>query len=227
MTEAEQQALCRCSLFSGMHPDEIRLLLHCVGGGVVHYEKNAVLWHPGQQVAACAVVLSGVLRAETVSVGGGRTVAAWHRAGALVGDILMASPDRGSPVYVIAAERAAVLLLPFSKVMGGCGQCCPAHARLRENLIQEIAQKYWLLRQRVGYLSIAGLRGRIAAFLLDRAGSSDTFSLGMTREEMADFLCVNRSALSRELSRMKQEGLIDFYRDSFRILKKESCREGF
>ena len=53
-------------------------------------------------------------------------------------------------------------------------------------------------------------------------GDSDTVSLGMTREEMADFLCVNRSALSRELSRMKQAGLIDCYRDTFRILKKES-----
>ena len=222
MTESEQEALSRCGLFSGMTAGEVGQLLHCVGDGVKHYEKNAVLWHPGQQVSACAVVLSGVLRAEMVRADGTRTVAAWHRAGALVGDILMASPDRGSPVYVIAAERAAVLLLPFSKVMGGCFQCCPAHARLRENLIQEIAQKYWAMRQRVEYLSLSSLRERIFAYLMDRAGDSDTVSLGMTREEMADFLCVNRSALSRELSRMKQAGLIDCYRDTFRILKKES-----
>lgn len=58
--------------------------------------------------------------------------------------------------------------------------------------------------------------------LLHCVGDSDTVSLGMTREEMADFLCVNRSALSRELSRMKRDGIIDFYRDTFRILKKES-----
>ena len=146
----------------------------------------------------------------------------WHRPGALVGDILMASPDRGSPVYVIAAERAGVLLLPFSKVMGGCSRCCPSHARLRENLIQEIAQKYWAMRQRAEYLSISSLRERILACLTDRTAGGDTVSLGMTREEMADFLCVNRSALSRELSRMKRDGTIDFYRDTFRILKKES-----
>lgn len=222
MTESEQETLSTCGLFSGMTADEVGQLLHCVGDGVKHYEKNAVLWHPGQQVSACAVVLSGVLRAETVRADGTRTVAAWHRAGALVGDILMASPDRGSPVYVIAAERAAVLLLPFSKVMGGCVRCCPAHARLRENLIQEIAQKYWAMRQRVEYLSLSSLRERIFAYLTDRAGDSDTVSLGITREEMADFLCVNRSALSRELSRMKQAGLIDCYRDTFRLLKKNT-----
>lgn len=222
MTESEQEALSKCGLFSGMTADETGQLLHCIGDGIKHYEKNAVLWHPGQQVSACAVVLSGVLRAETVRADGTRTVAAWHRAGALVGDILMASPDRGSPVYVIAAERAAVLLLPFSKVMGGCFRCCPAHDRLRENLIQEIAQKYWAMRQRAEYLSLSSLRERIFAYLTDRAGDSDTVSLGMTREEMADFLCVNRSALSRELSRMKQAGLIDCYRDTFRILKKDT-----
>lgn len=222
MTKEKLQALLKCGLFAGMTQQEAEQLLHCVGGGVLHYEKNTVLWHPGQQVDACAVVLSGVLRAETVRADGMRTVVAWHRAGALVGDILMASPDRGSPVYVIAAEQAGVLLLPFSKVMGGCSRCCPSHARLRENLIQEIAQKYWAMRQRAEYLSLSSLRGRIFACLTDRAAGGDTVSLGMTREEMADFLCVNRSALSRELSRMKRDGIIDFYRDTFRILKKES-----
>lgn len=77
------------------------------------------------------------------------------------------------------------------------------------------------MRQRAEYLSISSLRERILAYLTDRAAGGDTVFLGMTREEMADFLCVNRSALSRELSRMKQDGLIDFYLDSFRILKKE------
>lgn len=221
MTKEEQQALLKCGLFAGMTQQEAEQLLHCVGGGVLHYEKNTVLWHPGQQVDACAVVLSGVLRAETVTAGGTRAVTSWHRPGALVGDILMASPDRGSPVYVIAAEQAGVLLLPFSKVMGGCSRCCPSHAQLRENLIQEIAQKYWAMRQRAEYLSISSLRERIFACLTDRAAGGDTVSLGMTREEMADFLCVNRSALSRELSRMKRDGIIDFYRDTFRILKRE------
>lgn len=218
MTQNEMEALSRCRLFSGMSAMEREALLHCVGGDVTHYEKNAVLWYPGQQIAACAVVLSGALRAETVSDAGERSVIAWHRAGSLVGDILMASPDRGSPVYVIAAEPSAVLRLPFSKVMGGCPNCCGAHVRLRENLMGEIAVKYWALRQRLDYLSIPSLRGRILAFLTDRAGEGGTVTLGLTREDMADFLSVNRSALSRELSRMKQEGLIDVCRDTFRLL---------
>ena len=72
MTKEEQQALLKCGLFAGMTGQEAEQLLHCVGGGVLHYEKNTVLWHPGQQVDTCAVVLSGELRAETVTAGGGR-----------------------------------------------------------------------------------------------------------------------------------------------------------
>ena len=105
--------------------------------------------------------------------------------------------------------------------MGGCGECCSAHSRLRENLIGQIAQKYWAQRRRLGYLSVSSLRGRIAMYLLDCSGGAATFCLGLSRENMADYLCVNRSALSRELGRMKRDGLIDFYRDTFRILDAE------
>lgn len=221
MTEAEREALLRCGLFAGISPAAVERLLQCIRGDVVHYEKNHVLWPAGQRLTACAVVLSGALRAETVTEDGRHTLVAWQEPGALVGDILMASSKQGSPVYVIAAENTDVFLLPFERVMGGCPNCCPAHALLRENLVREIAAKYWVLHRRLDYLTISSLRGRIMALLQDRAPESGPFSLGMTRENMADFLFVNRSALSRELSRMKQDGLIDCYRDTFQILKEK------
>ena len=220
MEEKERSALLSCGLFFGIGSGQAEVLLKCLGGETVHCEKNAVLWSAGQQVSRCAVVLSGMVWAEAVRTDGTRTLVACHGAGGLVGDILMASPESVSPVYVIAAEPSEILLIPFSAVMGGCSKCCPAHEKLRENLVQEIARKYWAQRRRLGYLAIGSLRGRIAAFLLDRS-SGGAFSLGMSREDMADYLCVNRSALSRELSRMKKSGLIDCYRDTFRILKRE------
>lgn len=224
MEEKERSALLSCGLFSGIGAAQAEALLKCLGGETVHCEKNAVLWSAGQRVSRCAVVLSGMVRAETVRTDGTRTLVACHSAGGLVGDILMASPESVSPVYVIAAEPSEILLIPFSAMMGGCPKCCPAHERLRENLVQEIARKYWAQRRRLGYLAVGSLRGRIAAFLLDRS-SGGAFSLGMSREDMADYLCVNRSALSRELSRMKRDGLIDCYRDTFRILKREGLEQ--
>lgn len=222
MTEKEMEILRSCGLFAGISQPELERLLGCLGADTGYFEKNAILYHQGQAVTSCAVILSGAVRAEAVNAAGQHTLIACHGSGVLVGDVLMSTPGGVSPVYVIAAEPTRLLQLPFRKIMDGCGQCCPAHARLRENLIGQIAQKYWAQRRRLGYLSVSSLRGRIARFLLDRTQGASTFSLGLSRENMADYLCVNRSALSRELGRMKQEGLLDYCRDTFRILDREA-----
>lgn len=224
MTKQELETLAVCGLFCGIERPE--RMLGCLHGEYAEYAKNDILWRIGDPVHSCAVILSGSVRAETVNAAGQHTLMAHHGPGALVGDILMATPGGKSPVYVIASGDTTVLLLPFQQIMGGCANCCPEHLRLRENLISEIARKYWAQRQRMGCLAQNSLRSRIAMYLLERAGTTDTpFSLGIRREDMADYLCVNRSAMSRELSRMKTDGLIDFYRDTFRLLDKAALQK--
>lgn len=227
MTQKEKNILLRCGLFQGMEPRETEKLLVCLRGEKAHYEKNAIVWHMGDEIRACAVILSGALRAEAVNPAGEHTLIARHKAGGLVGDVLMATPGGTSPVYVIAEENTTLFFLPFGAVMGSCPNCCAAHGRLRENLIGEIARKYWGQRRRMRWLSEHSLRKRIAMYLLDRLGEgeSGTLSLGIRREDLAEELCVNRSALSRELGRMKAEGLLDYYRDSFRIPSAAALRE--
>lgn len=224
MTEKEKEVLFACGLFSEIPTGEAERLLTCLHGEEAHYEKNAVVWHMGDPVSACAVVLSGTLRAETVNAAGEHSLMACHRAGGLVGDVLMATPGGRSPVYVVAEEAANVFFLPYSQIMDGCPRCCGAHRCLRENLLSEIARKFWAQRQRIRCLSTQSLRSRIAMHLLElsREAGSATFTVSGTREDLADYLCVNRSALCRELSRMKQEGLIDYYRDTFRIQSPEA-----
>ena len=143
-----------------------------------------------------------------------------HGPGALVGDVLMATRDTKSPVDVIAAQNTAALFLPYRAMMASCAHACEHHALLRENLLAEIAEKYWRLRRRAEYLARHSLRARIAAFLLDAAADAggNTFSLGMRREDLAAYLGANRSALCRELSRLRAEGWIDCCRDSVRLI---------
>ena len=148
---------------------------------------------------------------------------ATHRPGALVGDVLMATPGSKSPVYVVASEDTELMFLPFHRIMSGCESCCAWHTKLRENLVSEIAMKFWAQRRRTLYLCAKSLRQRIAMRLYDeyQKNGSLTFSLGGTREDLADYLGANRSALSREIGRMKEEGILDFYKDTFRILSLE------
>lgn len=215
--------LHNCALFQGITHDELFSLLDCLHTQTVFLEKNAFLWQIGDKVDACALVLSGSLRAESVDDSGKPNIMATHGPGALVGDVLMATPQGRSPVYVVANENSSLLILPYRHIMSGCSKCCQSHTRLRENLMGEIAQKFWFQRRKAAYLSQRSLRKRIAMYLMDesRSRGSTTFSLGITRENMANLLSVNRSALSRELSRMKSDRLIDCYRDTFRILNTD------
>lgn len=224
MTDREKKVLLNCALFDGIADKE--KVLRCLQPEEAHFEKNQIIWNMGDRVQSCAVILSGAVRAESVNPAGEHNLMARHGAGSLVGDVLMSTPGGTSPVYVIASQPVTLIFLAFSAIMGGCSRCCPEHLQLRENLIAQIARKFWVQRQRMQYLSLHSLRGRIASYLLDRGKEQGTamLTIGGTREDLADFLCVNRSALSRELGRMKQEGILDFYRETFRILDPDALR---
>ena len=142
----------------------------------------------------------------------------------MFGDMLMATDNGKSPVTVEALEEARVLFVPFESIMAAPGDF---GNRLRINLLHELSARYWALNRKVRYLSERSLRGRIALFLLDAARDQGglTFTLPMTRESMASLLGVNRSALSRELSRMEKDGLLAVYRGSFRLLSREGLED--
>lgn len=219
-TDTERSALLRCPLFARIAPNDVFALTECLGAAERRYERGEALWLTGDAVSACAVVLSGGVRAESLLPSGERSLTAVHSPGALVGDVLMATRDKKSPVDVIAAQNTAALFLPYRAMMASCAHACEHHALLRENLLAEIAEKYWRLRRRSEYLARHSLRARIAAFLLDAAADAggNTFSLGMRREDLAAYLGANRSALCRELSRLRAEGWIDCCRDSVRLI---------
>lgn len=225
MTLLGKKVLLECGLFRDIAPEALEGLLICLHAEECHYEKGDVILSMGQTVTGCLLILSGAVRAETVNTDGVHTLTAYHTPGALVGDVLMATPDSTSPVYVLAAEHTTLLRLPYRRIMGGCAKCCLCHSQLRENLLSEIALKFWAQRRRMTYLSVHSLRGRIALYLLDQ--KEDRFTLGLTRENLADLLCVNRSALCRELGRMQAEGLIQYHRNDFQILDRTGLSRCF
>lgn len=208
------------SLFRGMTEEEIRHLITCLASPVRRYGKGAFIWHAGEKVSHAGIVLSGIVDAVQYHDDGSMHLVARQTAGGVFGDLLMAT-DQPSPVSLQATEEAEVLFLPLDEILTDCGRRCPFHIRLRHNLLQEAADKYWQLHRRLQYLSEQSLRRRILLYLqdcrCDMGGSY--FTIPYTREELAKFLGVNRSALSRELSRLQKEGIIDFHRNSFRILQ--------
>ncbi|MFO7160047.1 MAG: helix-turn-helix domain-containing protein, partial [[Clostridium] cellulosi] len=105
-----------------------------------------------------------------------------------------------------------------------CNNACEFHSRLIQNMLKVLAQKNLFMNNKITYLTLKGMRQKIASYLLSQIEKTgkDRFEIPYSRTELADFLNVDRSAMSRELSRMKKEGLIDFNRNTFSVLDKQA-----
>lgn len=206
-------------LFGGMSEAEIRQLLLCLHAPVRTFGKGTFLWHEGETVTHCGIVLRGTVDAMHYGDDGAEELVARQRAGDVFGELLMAA-QQPSPVSLRCAQEAEVLFLPLEGILGGCEKHCACHTMLRRNLLQKMGETFFHQRRRMVYLSQPSLRRRLLLYLRDvqREHGSDTFTIPYNREELATFLGVNRSALSRELGRMQQEGVLEFYRSSFRMM---------
>ncbi|MBE6038586.1 MAG: Crp/Fnr family transcriptional regulator [Anaerofustis stercorihominis] len=212
--------LKRSALFTGMSDNDINELTRYLDTYTKKYKKGEYVHYCGDNLDRCGIVLSGELQAQNVSYDGEVSISAVNYAGDVFGDLLMSSNSVTSPVDVVAVKDSEVLFIPFGRIMtDGGGE---ALYRLRMNLLGEISEKYFALRKKISYLSASTVREKIVLFLTDRqsVAGKRSFRINISRQQMADILGVNRSALSRELSRMMEEGLIYFDRDYFEILDK-------
>ena len=213
-------ALLSAPLFAGLEPEAVAGFLKTARCRLDSFPRGAILLSQGDSVTAAGLLLSGKIKAYRLNRQGEENLQSVLGPGSTFGDILMATDNGKSPVTVECTEDARVLFVPFDSIMAASGDF---GNQLRINLLHELSARYWALSRKVRYLSERSLRGRIALFLLDAAKDQGglTFTLPMTREAMASLLGVNRSALSRELSRMEKDGLLAVYRGSFRLLDRE------
>ncbi len=213
------------ALFRGIEAAKIAALCRDLGCYRRSYYKGNFLWQQGESVKTAGVVLSGSVQAEKSCADGSTVIVTSHGVGALFGDILMSAEHTGSPVGIVAAEDTQVLFLPSENMMReGISAEHEALERFRLNLLGEMSEKYWLLHRKLGYLSAHGMRKRLSLWLLDCADESGAVTLSLGREQLAAFLGVNRSALCRELSRMKAEGLVQPGRREICITNMEEIR---
>ena len=209
------------ALFEGLSRGEIETLCRTLGCRTAYYEKGSVLLRRGERAENAGVVLTGGVRAERNGADGALRILARHGAGALFGDVLSVSRGHGSPIDVVAETDTAVLFVPLAALLGtdapGCGT---AQARMRRNLLAELAEKYWALSRALELLRAPTLCAKLARRLLQerRTQGRDAFLLPGTRETLAAELGANRSALSRELGNMRRAGLLETSRGRFALL---------
>lgn len=152
---------------------------------------------------------------------GNKTILVFMHKGELFGETFACGSSTASIVSFFAAENVRALYLPFDKIMHSCSKNCAFHQRLLENVLTMIANKNIQLMQKVEIISKRTLREKLLTYfsLQAQLQGKKQIELPVGRIGLADYLCADRSALTRELSRMKNDGLIDFNKNSFTLLK--------
>ena len=212
------------SLFAGLDAKELSPLLAGLGASVRCYGRGETLIQAGTPNRSAGVMLSGALEAVRPAPDGSAVPITRISPGDVFGDVLGGS-SLCSPVTVTAETGCEVLLIPYERLLRPDGT--PARQQVLQNLVQTISDKYFLLSRRVDLLVLKTLRAKVCAYLVgeaDRAGRL-TFTVPFTRIQLADYLNCDRSALSRELSRMQQDGLLETYRSSFKLLDLPALRQ--
>lgn len=222
LTEEEMGVVENSLLFSGIKRNEIQILLVCLKSQKVFYSKGEMIFRMGEKISRTALLLKGQAHVEWYDYWGKRHIINAILPGDILGETYAAT--QGIPNVNVAADEDSVLLfLDLSSLLHMCSTACPFHARLIDNLFAFLAKRNITLREKLTYITQPTLRDKILSYLSSESvrQHSSYFDIPFDRQQLADFLSADRSALSNELSKLKKEGLIDFEKNHFHLLLKE------
>ena len=214
--------LTECALFHGLREAQIREMLPCLSARQSRFRRGQFLLRAGDRVAFAGILLSGEAEVLQEDFWGNRNLLAAVGPGDLFAEAF-ACAHADSPVSVLCKTDGSVLYLNVRAVFSPCEKACAQHKALSQNLIRVLAEKNMQLNEKAGFLSQRTTREKLLAYLsaqARRAGSA-SFRIPFDRQQLADFLSVNRSAMSAELSRMQREGLLCADRSSFTLCQPE------
>ena len=213
-------SIISCSLFESIDAEDVESLIGCLGARRRRYRKGEFIFHADDVATLVGVVVSGSANVIQEDYWGNRTILAHLESGKLFGEAYTCVEEQKLPVSVVAAENAEILLLDYRKIVTTCSTTCTFHTRLISNMLYIVASNNIQLTRKLEHVSKKTLREKLLSFLSAETARSNspTVSIPFNRQELADFLCVDRSALSRELSSMKKDGVIDFHKNQFTLL---------
>ena len=207
-------------LFDGISPEDRKAMLGCIGYHIGAFRKGDIVAFEEENIKHIGILLSGAVDMVKEDLWGNKTMLVRMRKDELFGETFACGEDNLSVVTFMVSEDAKILFLPFNRVMHSCTMACQFHHRLIENMVHIIAGKNRDLMRKVEVVSKRTIREKLLTYLSIQAQIQESryFEIPLGRVELAEYLCVDRSALTRELVKMKDEGLIDYDRNCFRML---------
>jgi len=207
-------------LFDGLSPQDRNAILGCVGYHINRYKKGQTVVFEEDHVRHIGILLSGCVDMIKEDIWGNKTLLIRIHKDGLFGESFACCEDNMSIVSFVVSQDAQIMFMPFDRVMRSCSMACSFHHQLLENMVKIIAGKNRDLMRKIEVVSKKTLREKILAYLSLQAQTqgSQVLEVPLGRVEWAEYLCANRSALTRELVKMQEEGLIRYQQNFFEIL---------
>ena len=209
-----------CPLFQGIKEEELSAILGCLGARRFSFDKGRYIFSEGDPAKQIGIVLSGSVQVSRDDYYGNRTLMSRLEPGDLFGESFAFAGVETLPVSVTAATACDIMLIDSSRIISPCSNACGFHTKLIFNLLQIMARKNLGFHQKIEITSKRTTREKLMAYLLAQAKvqQSDSFEIPFDRQALADYLEVDRSGLSAEISKLRKEGVLECHRSRFTLL---------
>lgn len=211
--------LTKTMLFCGVSETEVASMTKCLGTFTRTYEKDEMIYGAGSVVEHIGIVLSGGANITTNDIWGNVGIFIHIATGEIFAETYACIPGAILLVNVVASEKTEVLFLNVAKTMNLCSNSCVHHNQLIKNLLQISSHKNLELSKRMLHTSPKSIRGRLLSYFSEQVTQKGScqFSIPFNRQQLADYLSVDRSAMSNELSKMRRDGILTYEKNNFSL----------
>lgn len=214
------ESLRKCSLFNHIEDENLTALLSCLGAKVESFGKKYTIFAEGNPAKYIGIMLSGSAQVMQIDYNGNRSIVTGIECSEMFGESFACAEIPAIPVTIVANEPCEVMFLDCQRIIHACNNACDFHQQIIFNLMKELAVKNLMFHQRIEITSQRSTRDKLMTYLMIYAkkNRSNSFEIPFNRQELADYLEVDRSGLSAEISKLCKEGIMKCSKNHFELL---------
>lgn len=214
------EILKQTTMFSGISENDIESMINCLNASIRQFKKGEYIFRQGEHIDHFCVLLSGSVHIQSDDYWGNRSIISEVRVAEMFGESYAVGKNSAVMIDAVATSDSTVAFFNVRKLMTVCPHACGFHNAVIQNLLMALTHKNQALMQKLTHISKRTTREKLISYLSNQAKlfGSNSFSIPFNRQQLADFLSVDRSAMSNELCKMRDEGLIEFHKSNFTLL---------
>lgn len=215
-----KEIILKSKIFKNIEENEVDLLLKCINNYRKTFKKGEIILREGEKTEYMGIVITGSVVVERADLWGNNTVLGVISPGGIFAETYSILNDEPLMINVYANEKSEILFLRTNEIFKTCEKSCNFHDQLILNLIRIASFKNLNLSRKILHTGPKTIRGKLLSFFSEwvKKENSLSFSIPYDRQQLADYLSVDRSAMSNELSKMQKEGILEFKKNKFKII---------